>query len=85
MFKKPVNHTLDYLLLLVLLSSAALFVKLFAVTKSALLLTTVFVSVGYVVWGVSHHKKAGHIDKKIVLEYAGLAVLVNVLVFSLIL
>ena len=41
-------------------------------------------SATYVLWGVTHHKKDGHIDKKIVLEYVGLSLLVITLITTLI-
>lgn len=78
------DHTIDYIVLLSMLTIAGLAVKFLELHSSGLMLTSVLLSVGYVAWGVLHHKKAGHIDKKIVLEYLGLALLVNVLIYSLI-
>lgn len=84
LFHRKKNHTLDYTILLLVLATAAVVINLFNLTKLNLLLTSVIVSIAYVFWGITHHKKAGHIDQKIVLEYAGLAILVNIIIASLI-
>lgn len=76
------KHTPDYLILLSVLASTTLAIKIFNLNKSTLPLLSVFVSVVYIVWGVTHHKKAGHIDQKIMLEYISLALLVNLLILS---
>jgi hypothetical protein len=83
-FRHKKDHSLDYLILLLVLATGALVINFFDLTKTNLLFTSLLVSAAYVFWGVTHHKKAGHIDKKIVLEYCGLALLVNVIIFSLI-
>ena len=82
--KPPVNHTLDYFILIIILSLTAIAVKFLNLTDSLLMTSTIFVSLGYIFWGITHHKKAGHIDQKILYEYVGLALLVNILIYILI-
>ncbi len=85
MFKKSQdNHILDYAILIGILAATTISVKIFNLHNSSLKLTSIFLSLAYVIWGIVHHKKAGHIDKKIVLEYSGLAILVNIIIFSLV-
>lgn len=79
--KKTHDHTIDYIILLVSLLTAVISVKLFHLSDKSLSMVISFISIIYVVWGVFHHKKAGHIDQKIMLEYTSIAVLVNILVW----
>lgn len=81
--KKP-QHTFDYLILIAILATTALIVRIFSLTDIALAILTFVLSLGYIAWGVAHHHKSGHIDRKIFFEYFGLAILVNVLVLILI-
>ncbi len=83
MFTRSHRHTLDYLILAVLLTSATLSIWLFRFTPFSAKLNAVFLAVAYFTWGVVHHKKAGHIDRKIVLEYLGLSLLSLAIIFSL--
>ncbi len=84
MFRSQPNHYIDYFILLTTLAFSAIAVRTFHFTKSTLALITLAVSLAYVFWGIFHHKKAGHIDQKIVLEYFGLALLVNIIIATLV-
>lgn len=81
---KDTSHAPDYAMLLAMLAVATVAVHFLNLTTDAMMLVSLMVTLGYVVWGVTHHKKAGHIDKKIVLEYLCIAALVNVIVFTLV-
>ena len=80
---KP-NINYDYLILLVLIAITILTVRLFNFDQVVMLILIFSISLVYVFWGIIHHKKAGHIDKKIVLEYVSLALLVNIIIATLI-
>ena len=82
--RQPTPHTLDYLVLLLILVATAITVRIFSLTKSTLVIITIILSIGYVSWGVTHHQKSGHLDKKIVFEYLGLATLINILILILV-
>jgi len=81
---KTKSHSFDYFVLALILAVAFLAVKFLSFTKPALVIATFALSVCYVLWGIYHHKKAGHIDKKIMLEYTGIALLGNIIIFTLI-
>lgn len=84
-FKKhQQTHTIDYLVLIGVLVLAVVTVNMLRLSDISVTVTTLFLSVVYFLWGVTHHKKAGHIDQKIMLEYLSFAILVNVLVYMLI-
>lgn len=76
---------IDYAILLAGLAIAGLLIRALHLTQSHIFLATIPMSLGYVVWGVLHHKKHGHIDQKIVMEYVSLAVLINVIIGVLVL
>lgn len=78
------SHTIDYLVIITLLIVFFLSIILFHFSHLTIKTLTVFFALGYAVWGVTHHHKAGHIDKKILLEYLGISFLSVVIVFSLI-
>lgn len=81
--KPKQDHVSDYLLLLLLLAFSLMVSRLYYLGNLGILMLTIGLSVAYVVWGIMHHKKSGYIDKKIVLEYVSLAILVVVIVATL--
>ena len=83
--KNDSDVIIDYAILLFLFAVSGLLIRGLRLQQSLLLFATIPLSLGYVIWGVLHHKKHGHIDKKIILEYLGLALLVNVIVGVLVL
>ena len=88
MFEKKISQqeiVFDYALLLIGLAFAGLLIRALHLTQSHILLVTVPISAVYVFWGIFHHKKHGHIDQKIFLEYALLSLLVNVVIGILVL
>lgn len=78
------KHHWDYLVLIGFLSFAGVVVTVLNLSKLSLGFFTLVVTSVYVVWGITHHNKSGHVDEKIVLEYLGFALLVCVLVFTLV-
>jgi hypothetical protein len=82
--KPETNHLADYLVLTTLLITSVLLLKIFSFYKTGVLILTVALVVSYVIWGVAHHTKAGHLDRKIMWEYLGLGTLVIILVYTLI-
>jgi hypothetical protein len=79
------QHTIDYLVLIITMTIIAVFVRLVQNSDLTLLAASILASTVYVIWGVIHHKKSGHIDKKIFLEYLGFAISANVLILILLL
>ena len=74
----------DYAALIAILGVTFLSIRFMGLAQESVLAATIPLSIGYVAWGVLHHKKRGHIDRKILLEYVGLAVLVNAIIFALV-
>lgn len=88
MFTKKNNQAdlvFDYVILLVGLVVTGLLVRAFHLSQEYILFATIPLSIGYVLWGVVHHKRHGHIDQKIFLEYLSMAVLVNAIIGILVL
>lgn len=83
-FSRDSNHLADYAILITSLITIIVAIRFLNFSKTAIASLTIITSLSYVAWGVMHHKKAGHIDKKIMLEYLGMAVLAIALVISLI-
>jgi xanthine/uracil permease len=77
--KSQPDHLPDYILLAGLLIVTVVLLKTFSFYKLAVVLISIGLAAGYAVWGILHHKKAGHLDNKIAFEYIGLAVLMVVL------
>lgn len=80
---EPTNLIGDYVALIGVLAISFVMIRFFGLNQDSVIVATVPLSIGYVVWGVLHHKKHGHIDRKILMEYVGLAVLVNIIVVAL--
>ena len=78
------SHTIDYLVVIVLLLVFLTSVVMFHSSLVTMKVISIFAALAYVVWGVTHHTKRGHIDKKILLEYSGIALLGLVVIFSII-
>lgn len=84
-FRNQDHETLlDYAGLLSLLLIGLFLVRLFDLHRNSILVASIPLSLGYVLWGVLHHKKHGHIDRKILFEYLGLAILVNAIILVLV-
>lgn len=77
------SHTIDYIVLALILILSAATIWFYRFTDTTTKFVAVFLTAGYFIWGVAHHKKKGHIDKKIVLEYLGMSLLALAIVFSL--
>ena len=82
--RKKQSHTADYVALSITLLLCTIAIWHFRFSSITIQFISVFISGFYVFWGVTHHKKHGHIDKKIFLEYFGLALLSLVIIFSLV-
>ncbi|EKD23054.1 MAG: hypothetical protein ACD_83C00080G0002 [uncultured bacterium] len=78
------SHAIDYVVIVVLLAAFMLSVILFRFSYISIKVISIFMATAYVTWGVTHHTKRGHLDKKILLEYSGIALLGLVVVFSII-
>lgn len=86
-FKKKTNQSellVDYGFLLFGFAVTGLLIRALQLSQEYILFATVPLSIGYILWGILHHKRHGHIDKKIALEYISMALLVNVVVAVLV-
>lgn len=83
-FEKKPSPLVDYATLIMILAGTFLLIRMSGMSQDTIIAATLPVSVGYVIWGVVHHKKHGHIDWKIMWEYLGLAILVNAIIVILI-
>jgi len=83
MAQHRLEHLIDYIVISTIIAVFMFSVVFFRFSHLTVKLVSTFSAAGYVIWGVVHHKKAGHIDQKILLEYLGIAALGLVIIFSL--
>lgn len=85
--KKPDTSELifDYAILLGGLIVSGLLIRALNLSQQYILLATIPLSLGYVGWGMIHHRRHCHIDRKIVMEYLGLSLLINLIIAILVL
>ena len=82
--KNDTSAILDYAILLGGLAITGMLIKALRLSQISIFVATIPLSLAYVLWGVLHHKRHGHLDKKIFFEYAGLALLINIIIFTLV-
>lgn len=82
--QKNTDSIIDYIALLGILAGTFFSIRMFGLARMSVMAATIPLSIGYIAWGILHHKKHGHIDRKILLEYVGLALLVNIVIFTLV-
>lgn len=83
-FNQNRHMIVDYATLIAILGATFLLIRISGMSRESIIVATLPVSIGYIIWGVVHHKKHGHLDRKIMLEYFGLAALVNAIIVILI-
>jgi hypothetical protein len=82
--KKIIKHLSHSLLLFGILMSGFVGLILFSYDRNIQLLIAFLTSVGYVIWGVIHHKHNLDFHFEVLLEYIAVAVLGMVIIFTLV-
>ncbi|KKT30735.1 MAG: hypothetical protein UW41_C0003G0029 [Candidatus Collierbacteria bacterium GW2011_GWC2_44_18] len=81
--KKPIGKIIDYLALSLLVSTAILLTLILNGNKTYQMITAIYVSLVYVIWGIFHHWREKTIHQKVILEYVLFGVLGCVLAIGL--
>jgi hypothetical protein len=77
------NHKKEYFALIVGLASFVLLFLYFWPNVLGQLTTAIGLGVYYFIWGIATHRKQGKVEKKVVFEYLGMAVLASMLLILL--
>jgi hypothetical protein len=67
--KRPLRKIIDYLVLVLIVSSSIIFILLLSGNRMYQILTIVGMSIFYILWGIFHHIREGTYYPRVALEY----------------
>ncbi len=82
--KKIKGHGLHYLSLFLILVAGAYALNIFSYDKYFQVIVVFLIAVGYVAWGIIHHKIHKDLHLAVILEYVTVAIIGLIIVLSLI-